>query len=547
MNQTSFKNKFERFLKRCPKSGRIVGFKFDSSLSKIWFPIVGLVAIMWFLIRVIPKPSRATYPCQQVAAGLGVGFLTYLGIVLGSYPVFKAMRKVTSLSMAKTFIVLCIVLITTTIGISISSVVRVEQNFSHVEKANAPMGEAIGIYPGRVIWDQDFNSTTWDEENGFWWDDANTNQQEVDKMFSNSIKALAGAKTDSEAWKNLFVFHNQKNGRGKTGYKNGEKIVIKINCNATTGPGTKWSDKGYSSPQMIYAVVKQLIEVAGVHGSDIIIADPSRYISEIIYNKIRSDASPEFRKITFEQKKAVDLPGYKTALPDTNNKIFFVMPGGQHMFMYLPMCFTEATYLVNLSVVRPHRVFGITSAAKNHFGSVFDVDSAKFVPSKLHAFALWDYPTPNKMGDPHCNPVLLGHKTINNKTFLYLADGLYTGYNQGSAIKRWSTMDNKWFSSLLMSQDPVALESVVFDFMSSEPNLTNGNPSFNGNQDNALHESALANNPSSGTRYDPENDGTALQSLGVHEHWNNNTEKKYSRNLGKGGLGIELVFFKEGQ
>jgi hypothetical protein len=220
------------------------------------------------------------------------------------------------------------------------------------------------------------------------------------------------------------------------------------------------------------------------------------------------------------------------------------MPGGQKMFMYLPACFTEATYLVNLSVVRPHRVFGITSAAKNHFGSVFDVDSAKFMPNKLHVFALWDYPTPNKMGDPHCNPVLLGHKTINSKTFLYLADGLYTGYNQGSAIKRWSTIENKWFSSLLMSQDPVALESVVFDFISSEPNLTNGNPSFNGNQDNALHECALANNPPSGTRYDPENDGTILQSLGVHEHWNNNTEKKYSRNLSKGGVGIELVSLK---
>ena len=28
--------------------------------------------------------------------------------------------------------------------------------------------------------------------------------------------------------------------------------------------------------------------------------------------------------------------------------------------------------------------------------------------------------------------------------------------------------------------------------------------------------------------------------MGVHEHWNNATDKKYSRNLGK-GEGIELV------
>jgi hypothetical protein len=31
-----------------------------------------------------------------------------------------------------------------------------------------------------------------------------------------------------------------------------------------------------------------------------------------------------------------------------------------------------------------------------------------------------------------------------------------------------------------------------------------------------------------------------LQSLGVHEHWNNSTDKQYSRNLGT-GAGIELV------
>jgi len=543
MNNNFLKTKAEIFLKRCPESGKIVGFRFDNKISKFWLPLLGLLAIIWFLVRVIPKPSRATYPCQQVAAGMGIGFLSYLLIILGSFPIFKTIRKVSSLSMGRTFIVFCIILITTTIGISVSSVIRFQQNLSHIESANAPIGVAIGINPGRVVWMQDFDAAKWDEKNSSWWDDVNTDQNEVNKMFSNSIQSLTGAKTDLEAWKKLFSFHNQKNGRKENGYKNGEKIAIKINCNANTALETKWIDKGYSSPQMIYALVTQLIEVAGVHGSDIVIADPSRYISEIIYNKIRSNPSPEYKQITFEQKEAANLTGYKTALPDPANKIYFIMPGGKTSFMLLPQCFTDATYLINLSVVRPHRVFGITSAAKNLFGAVFDVDSAKFMPNKLHAFALWDYPTPNKMGEAHCHPVLLGHETTNSKTFLYLSDGLYTGYNQTSAIKRWSTMDNKWFSSILMSQDPIALESVVLDFISSEPNLTNGNPSFNGNQENALHECALADNPPSGARYDPENDGTGLKSLGVHEHWNNSTDKKYSRNLGS-GKGIELVAIK---
>ncbi len=36
------------------------------------FPIGGLLALIWFLIRVIPKPSRATYPCQRVAFPLAI-------------------------------------------------------------------------------------------------------------------------------------------------------------------------------------------------------------------------------------------------------------------------------------------------------------------------------------------------------------------------------------------------------------------------------------------------------------------------------------------
>ena len=58
--------------------------------------------------------------------------------------------------------------------------------------------------------------------------------------------------------------------------------------------------------------------------------------------------------------------------------------------------------------------------------------------------------------------------------------------------------------------------------------------------DDYLHEAAEANNPPSTTFYDPEKDGTRVQSLGVHEHWNNPTDKQYSRNLGTGD-GIELL------
>ena len=86
--------------------------------------------------------------------------------------------------------------------------------------------------------------------------------------------------------------------------------------------------------------------------------------------------------------------------------------------------------------------------------------------------------------------------------------------------------------------DEVAVDSVGFDFLSQQwADLALGNE---GVQD-YLHEMALANQPPSGTFYDPEHDGLAMASQGVHEHWNNATNKQYTRNLGTGN-GIELKY-----
>src|SRR5450756_1819881 len=45
---------------------------------KLLFFLLGIISTIWFLIRVISKPSRATYPCMQVAAPLMSVFVVYL-------------------------------------------------------------------------------------------------------------------------------------------------------------------------------------------------------------------------------------------------------------------------------------------------------------------------------------------------------------------------------------------------------------------------------------------------------------------------------------
>ena len=94
---------------------------------------------------------------------------------------------------------------------------------------------------------------------------------------------------------------------------------------------------------------------------------------------------------------------------------------------------------------------------------------------------------------------------------------------------------------MFASQDPVAIESVGVDFFAAEKTAK----LMVGAADNYLHEAALAERPPSGTRYDPDGDGTPLVSLGVHEHWNDSEKRQCSRNLGT-GHGIEFVTGRTG-
>jgi len=52
--------------------------------SKIIFFTLGFLSTLWFLIRVIPKPSRATYPCMQATAPYMAGFVLWLTSIFSS-------------------------------------------------------------------------------------------------------------------------------------------------------------------------------------------------------------------------------------------------------------------------------------------------------------------------------------------------------------------------------------------------------------------------------------------------------------------------------
>ena len=424
--------------------------------------------------------------------------------------------------------------------------------FKPSEEANHPIGAGQGIYPGRVVWVRDANATSWDGVTGHWWDDAHTNQKVVHGMTSRLLQNLTGRKNEKQAWDALFRSFNNTHKLASSGYRPGERIAIKINCNqdrsaewGTLGPSPGGAPSaaargggpptealnGLPSPHAVVALVTELIEMAGVRGADIMIYDVTgiRNVGQPILTRIRANSNPEFQAGKFLVGADYNLGGRMSPTPDMANPIRFSK--GELPIGYLPRQVTEAKYMINMALLRPHGMAGVTLTAKNHFGSVHFPNDGGWSPRVLHGSVMRTQP----MGSYNTLVDLIGHRHLGGKTMLYILDGLYTAeHNEGSVFK-WASFDDHWAASMLMSQDPVAIDSVALDMLSSEPRATQ----VRGNADNYLHEAAQAAKPPSGTVYSPDSRGT-LASLGVHEHWNNASARKYSRNLGR-KEGIELV------
>jgi hypothetical protein len=135
----------------------------------IWLlPAAGLISLIWFLIRVVPKPSRAMYPCQRLAAPLAVGFVVWIAGLLGSTWAYRKARRLLQKSryvLAAICVAAAVVILWASVSVTGSKPARAAL-FTPTEPANSPMGTGKGIHPGRVVWIRDPDATSWDGSTG---------------------------------------------------------------------------------------------------------------------------------------------------------------------------------------------------------------------------------------------------------------------------------------------------------------------------------------------------------------------------------------------
>ena len=500
---------------------------------------------------------------MKVAAPLAGGFLVYVvGMATALFSLkhashlFRKHRTVLASALLIMGMGIGFVTLLETDSTAGAEILATDSLFVPTDPANSPMGIPRGIFPGRVVWMWDSAAATWNGS-GNWWSDTYTHQEVVDSMLVKSLYSLTGKASETAAWDTLFRYFNSRHGKGNVGYQPGEKIAIKINLVQSSG----WSvapNASFVSPQLAVSLLRQLVVNVGVQDTDITIYDTDRYIPDPIYSKCYA-AYPGVHFMGWLQQNGREKYVRDTTIVHWSENLTMEINGGHPG--YLPTVVTRAAYIINLANFKAHRYMGLTLCSKNHFGTLSaDGPDGKPYQNAPHAVGLhcytavhdiyiqgspeWTF-TGRPMGTYNTLVDLMGHRDLGEKTVLFLIDALYAVEGEGNPVSlasRWNSppFDGRWSSSLFMSQDNIAIESVGLDFIRAEQAVNSAYTYTYGSVDNYLHEGALADNPPSGTFYSPNGDGVRLASLGAHEHWNNPFDKQYSRNLGTGN-GIELV------
>jgi hypothetical protein len=441
---------------------------------------------------------------------------------------------------------------------------------------NKPIGDAKGIFPGRVVWIWNPEATNSkfehnDFDNYSWFiSPQNNNEKVIGNMFRDGVLKLTGKKDVKKAWDAMFKFHNEKKFGKANGYKKGEKIFVKIN-QGQAGWTLSNEDKknGYALPRTLakgqesrkvsmeptetgpystLELLRELINEVGIDQADIYVGDPMNPIYAHNYDTWVK----EFPNVKYIDRNSTSYG--RTLIKFTENPLVFYSDKNTTDKLYDVV--QNADYIVYMAVLKAHGAAGISLTAKLNFGNIGRNGAGHLHRSHV-ANRREGTPTNTGYHKYRVFVDLMGSKYLGQNSVLWFVEGLFGGGTseiKGPVKYFMAPFNNNWANSMFMSLDPVAIESVGYDFLRTEFDGVNKHDAVNNEWeaavvnafgvDDYMHQAADSTNWPRGITYDPDNTGKPIPVLGVHEHWNNSKDKQYSRNLGT-GKGIELVSIPE--
>jgi len=202
--------------------------------------VVGLLSIVWFLVRTGTKPSRAAYPCQRAAVANGYVWLAaYIAPVL-----VKARRKVHLLATMPRDAVIVLALLA--VGLLAWGLRSTDGNSSHFAAANQVVrlnlvSQIAQTAPASEIF----------AVNGTAGNDGGMNEL-IDLMGENGLP--------------FYQSEDLGTNKGPTGLVASDDVVIvKVNC--------QWDERGGTNTDLLKELIRALVEHPDGFVGEIVVAD----------------------------------------------------------------------------------------------------------------------------------------------------------------------------------------------------------------------------------------------------------------------------------
>jgi len=318
------------------------------------------------------------------------------------------------------------------------------------------------------------------------------NQAVITAMVERGVLALTGAPTPAAAWRLIVP------------YSPGQSIAIKLNFN--NNYSNNYNGDPFMNPyaELVVALIDGLV-LAGVPEDAIRLADPSRIVNKAFYDRVVA------------RRPGVRFYSHDVASKPTGmDRLFFtdyVIDGStlstsSGSYAISPaLVFAEAAHIINVPQLKGHGGASVTLGIKNHFGSVGLTREARGEHSSHGNFYGYAYDDEagltgnpaNLLADIYNNPV------FRQRTRLIVGDGLmgHPTVNYVNPVT-WRIFGDGPPAMLFFGTDPVAVDSVMFDYLQAEVRAR----SETARNDDILHYAAALG-------------------LGLHEHWDADATRRY--------------------